>query len=82
MCIRRNNMQCYVRIKCVTPFYFKAISSEKKISNYVLLLHQFRKKTLFSSDITKRMKEITDASKTNRQLTGYLRNISKTTEGK
>lgn len=48
----------------------------------MLLLHQFRKKTLFSSDITKRMKEITDASKTNRQLTGYLRNISKTTEGK
>jgi hypothetical protein len=39
-------------------------------------------KTLFPSDITKRMKEITDASKVNRQLTGFQRNGPKTSEDK
>ena len=39
-------------------------------------------KTLFPSDITKRMKEITDASKINRQLTSFPRNGPKNLRGK
>lgn len=85
MCFRRNNpcMQCYVWIKCETPFYFKAICSEKiqQLCAATTLYTNWGKK-LSPSDIIKRIKEITDASKINKQLTGYPRNISNNYRGK
>lgn len=50
---------------------------QKKFQQLCAATTPIEEKTLFPSDITKRMKEITDASKINRQLTGYPRNISK-----
>lgn len=48
---------------------------QKKFQQLCAATTPIEEKTLFPSDITKRMKEITDASKINRQLTGYPRNI-------
>lgn len=55
---------------------------QKKFQQLCAATTPIEEKTLYPSDITKRMKEITDASKINRQLTGYPRNISKNYRGR
>lgn len=55
---------------------------QKKIQQLFAATTPIEEKTLFPSDITKRMKEISDVSKINRQLTGYPRNISKNYRGR
>lgn len=55
---------------------------QKKFQQLCAATTPIEEKTLYPSDITKKMKEITDASKINRQLTGYPRNISKNYRGR